>query len=341
MPPPNIIYPLFLAQAGCPFACVYCNQRLLTGTTRGSRVPWEERIREFAETAIRQERPGEIAFYGGTFTMLADRVMNRLLDAASGWIEAGAFTGIRFSTRPDGISAEIVGTLKNFPVSTIELGVQSLSDPVLEASMRGYTEARVRQAVALLRESEWRLGIQLMVGLPGDSGPRFQHTIKATRALAPDLVRLYPTLVLTGTLLAQWYARGRYQPLSLEQALTRCCNAYDAFRQSGIRVARMGLHADRQLDRDGCVLAGPHHPAFGYLVKVTWWRWRIAKALAEGQGTEKVAVVWVPARQLSEVVGPNRNNVRQLQQVFRLKRLEICADADCPADGFRLELEKG
>lgn len=333
------IYPLFLAQAGCPFRCVYCDQsQSVTSDPQGpDGSGWLERVRALACCARERNRPGEFACYGGTFTRLPRALMTAILSAARREVEGGAFTGIRFSTRPDAVTSEVLEALAPYPVTTIELGVQSLSDRVLAAARRGYTAATVERAAAQVKARGYRLGIQLMIGLPGESAADFCATVAGAVALEPDLVRLYPTLVLTGTVLADWYADGRYAPLSLEQALDRACDGYTAFRRTGIAIARMGLHADPQLARPGVVTAGPYHPAFGYLVKGLWWRRRLYDALAERRGDQADLVLRVPARQLSEALGPQRGNLQQLRSLLEMPRLEVKSDPELALDHWRLE----
>jgi hypothetical protein len=67
-----------------------------------------------------------------------------------------------------------------------------------------------------------------MMGLPGDTEQRFSRSITETIALQPDLVRIYPTLVLAGTKLSEWHAGGDYRPLTLEEAIVWGTAAYDS-----------------------------------------------------------------------------------------------------------------
>lgn len=323
------IYPIFLPHAGCPFQCVYCNQNAVTGLPSGDACEKrlavsEQSIRNLAEQAERHSRPGEIAFYGGTFTALPETTMTSLLQCAGAHVSAGRFSGIRFSTRPDCLSADVCALLSRYPVQTVELGVQSLCDDVLVRSRRGYSADCVREAVKRTRAGGWSLGIQLMPGLPGDDPDRFRMTVAETVALRPDFVRLYPTVVLHGTVLAQWFRKGEYMPLSLDDAVSWCAEACGAFDAAGIRIARMGLHADRELLKSGSIVAGPFHPAFGYLVRVRRWRDRIDACLRDTMktGAQKVALT-VPAAAISEVVGPGRSNVTYWKEKWRIGTLSV------------------
>lgn len=322
------IYPIFLPHAGCPFQCVYCNQNsVISDRLSGSSIRdyLHGRLDVFRDHASKQTAtPGELAFYGGTFTAIAADVMRFVLDTASLWVERGVFSGIRFSTRPDRLGPEIRCILADYPVRTIELGVQSLVDSVLLASGRGYRAAAVSDAVASVRAMGWELGIQLMLGLPGDQREKFLASVFAAIDLKPDFVRLYPTLVLPGTVLADRHAAGRYRPLTIDEAVAWCTEAYEAFVEADIPVVRMGLHADPALQKPGAVAAGPYHPAFGYLVKVNWWRRQVDRFLAAADRTSgKRLLLRAPARYISEVHGPARGNINHWLTHWHLAEVQV------------------
>lgn len=336
------IYPVFLAHAGCPFQCVYCNQRAMTRLAPSADagngvVPrFQAQFSRLLEDARKQRRPGELAFYGGTFTALPRAVIGEILDSVTPWVRAGVFSGLRFSTRPDGMSEEIGARLSPYPVETIELGVQSLVDEVLEISQRGYSSERVKGAVELIRKGGWRLGLQLMLGLPGDSPARFAETVARALALKPDFVRIYPTLVVTGTELAEWYRSGSYVPLPLDEAISWCVPAYEAFHRARIPVARLGLHPDPELQKPGTVVAGPCHPAFGYLVRVEWWKMRVDRYLESHDGSiaGKAMTLCIADRSLSEVIGPAHANIRYWVERWHLAEAKVKGRADQPPAAF-------
>ncbi|MGV8074297.1 MAG: elongator complex protein 3 [Syntrophobacteraceae bacterium] len=340
------IYPIFLPQWGCPFQCVYCNQLVVTASGLEMKSKEEagayfnERVARLAEDSRRTDMPGELSFYGGTFTALPKAILRGLLDASSCWVERGVFTGIRFSTRPDCITPEVCAVLSEYPIRTVELGVQSLSDTVLRESRRGYTSETVLKAAHLVRQHGWDLGIQLMLGLPGDTRERFLDSISGTINMRPDFVRIYPTLVLEGTLLAEWNSLGLYKPLRLDEAIAWCVPAYSALLEADIPVARMGLHADPELEKPGKVIAGPYHPAFGYLVRVYWWRERVDAFLQtrERDQCSSRATLLVPNRYVSEVAGPGRSNICYWRERWKLDRLEVKGDPDLA--GTQMEFKR-
>lgn len=338
------IYPLFIPHAGCPFQCVYCNQHLTTASVLGKTSGLVEYCRERLEALARDARqrgiPGELAFYGGTFTALPCDTLRGILDTASSLIDEGIFTAIRFSTRPDCITGDVCDLLAGYPIRTVELGVQSLSDEVLRTSRRGYTGERVRQAVELVKAYGWNAGIQLMPGLPGDTPRHFLDSVQKTIGLGPALVRIYPTVVLKDTPLAEWYLSGNYHALGIEEAIQWCVPAYDAFIGAGIPVARMGLHADPELQKPETIVAGPYHPAFGYLVKVHRWRNEIDKYLEGEALSRKKLCIFVPWGSESEVIGPGRENLHYWRKKWSLQDIRVAGKSELPPGHFSVSIEE-
>lgn len=343
------IYPVFLPHAGCPFQCVYCNQHGVISSNDGisRETGIMARFYEQLDTLLGHVRngstPGELAFYGGTFTALPLLVLRSILDEASARVKEGLFTGIRFSTRPDGVAPDICSCLAEYPISTVELGAQSLSDEVLKQSRRGYASAAVAAAAARVREQGWKLGIQIMPGLPGETAKDFKHTLDGTIDLRPHFVRLYPTVVLPRTLLADWFAGGLYRPLTLDTAVEYCAFAYDAFTDAGIKVIRMGLHPDPALQKPGAVLAGPYHPAFGYLVRARWWRNRVDARVRSGdageRGTTCTMTLRVGENVISEIVGPHRSNIAYWIEKWQLEHVNVARDPGLRETRFECQLE--
>ncbi len=289
----TLIVPVFIPNQGCPYRCVYCRQEDVTGT--GGHLPGPSEIRKTLNTAIHSQRFGsafdrEIAFYGGTFTGLSLESMKGLLSAAFPWVADGSFQSMRVSTRPDTLDEERLSLMRRHGVATVELGVQSLHDDVLQRTRRGYLSADVERAVALLRQFGFKVGVQLMPGLPGDSGARFIETVEKAVELGPDLVRLYPTVVLRDTVLARWYRCGSYRPLSLDDAVELCTEACVRFESTGIPVIRIGLLAPDDLVAEGGILAGPWHPAFGFLVRSAVYHREIERLLPEDAETFRIRV---------------------------------------------------
>ena len=277
-----LIVPVFLPFQGCSHRCVYCDQEKITSQKADPLHP--QAVTRVLDQALRSSRfdpaeKHEVAFYGGTFTRLTKAGMEGLLGAVAPYLKAGSFDSIRLSTRPDGVDRETLLFLKGRGVKTVELGAQSMDDEVLRQSQRGHCAADTVRSVRLLREQGLKVGIQLMPGLPGDSKEGFLAALDRVIALGPDMVRLYPTVVIRGTELDRLYRRGTYEPWGLEQALEVCTESVFRLEGQAIPVIRIGLMTSPSLREPGQIVAGPWHEAFGHMVRSSLYHRKIESLL--------------------------------------------------------------
>lgn len=305
-----MIIPFFIPHYGCPHQCVFCNQKTITG----SRKPINpEHIPIVIESYLRSscsQQPAEAAFYGGSFTALPIENQKSFLEAVQPAVRSGKISRIRVSTRPDCITPDILMLLRGYGVKIVELGVQSMDDAVLTLSGRGHTALDSVNAVSLLKDYGFSIGIQIMTGLPGDSGREFNETIEKIIRLSPNFVRIYPVVVIRNTPLAELFLSGRYAPLPLNLAVTLCANALDRFRSAGIPVIRIGLQPTEELMKQGAVLGGPYHPAFCQLVESLLFLRKMRELAAK----EKNITFLVNPVELSSAIGQKRENILSLKK---------------------------
>lgn len=224
------------------------------------------KLREYRAT-IPADFAVEAAFYGGSFTGLSASEQEALLAPAYQAGQEGLIDGIRISTRPDLIDATGLKHLKKWGVRTVELGAQSLDQGVLIAAGRGHTPEDTRRSARLIQDAGLKLGLQMMLGLPGDTRDKTLATGQGLGELRPDFVRIYPTIVMRGTLLHKLYQAGSYCPLTLAEAIDWTEWLYISFNRWEIPIIRMGLQTTDSLLKPGEIIAGPFHPAFGELVE--------------------------------------------------------------------------
>lgn len=258
--------PIFISHFGCPNDCVFCNQKKING--RETDVTLED-VRNIIETYLEtlpKKSKKEVAFFGGTFTGISMDLQKQYLSVVNEYIKKEKIDGIRLSTRPDYINEEIVDMLKNFGVTTVELGVQSFDEKVLKKSHRFYSMEKVYTASKLIKEAGIELGIQLMIGLPEATFESDLESAKKTVEIAPDIARIYPTLVIKETQLERMYKDGSYIPLTIDEAVKRCKKIQSLLEINGINVIRVGLQPTEELKEGENVLGGPFHPAFKELV---------------------------------------------------------------------------
>lgn len=304
--------PFFIAHRGCPHRCVFCDQEQIAGGD-GS-LPSASEIR--GKVAVWRRSSGglpvEAAFFGGSFTALPTEDQEKLLLPLQPLLEKGQVASIRVSTRPDALDAQCASFLRRMGVTKVELGVQSLDEEVLEQSGRGHDAGPVGEAIECLKGEGISVGLQLMPGLPGDTAEKSLNTLSAALGLAPDFLRIYPTVVLAGTRLAELFDAGIYRPLTLQQAVTLCKVMLHRALISGVPVVRMGLQPTEDLNRQGTVVAGPYHPAFRQLVEAELRYDLLARLVDDGcRGASGVVVYCAPSR-ISDVKGQRGGNLDRL-----------------------------
>ncbi|HBL40092.1 MAG TPA: radical SAM protein [Ruminococcaceae bacterium] len=302
---------LFVPHMGCPQQCSFCNQRIISGTVTPPNASAVERACEQAKKGIHGGDTVQLAFFGGSFTAIDRNYMIQLLTAAKPYVDSGFLNGgIRVSTRPDCIDREILDLLRSYGVSAIELGAQSMDDRVLMLNHRGHTAQDVRNASQLISSCGFELGLQMMTGLYGSTDCDSLETAKELIALCPQTVRIYPTVVLRGTQLDEWYRSGEYVPQTVEQAVNLCSELLQQFEENGIRVIRLGLHAQEDVERQ--MVAGAYHPALRELCQGEIYYRKAFEFLKNmPQGQYQIAVA---PTELSKAVGQKKINLSRLAQ---------------------------
>ncbi|MDR4987870.1 MAG: radical SAM protein [Bacteroidales bacterium] len=312
--------PIFIPMQGCLFDCVYCNQHHVTGQTVELR---DQEIRQIIENHLEtlsvKDSRIEIAFFGGSFTALPRDRQRHYLELVRPCLEHNRVDGIRLSTRPDYIDSATLCMLQEYGVQTIELGVQSMDDRVLELSGRGHTAEDVRLAAALIKDSGFSLALQMMPGLPGDTLEKSMHTAAEIIALGAEATRIYPTLVIRNTRLAELYRNNTYSPLTLDEAVLWCSLIVPVFEKAGVHILRLGLHPSDGLLHGHEMLAGPFHVAFGELVYSEIWH-NIFMEITPDQS--KGVAIAVHPRQLNHAIGHKSKNKNMLREKFRSVRFE-------------------
>lgn len=325
----HYIIPIFVPHKGCPNDCVFCNQKKITGQeNETSSKDAVDKIEAFLHTIPAKDVDVEVAFYGGSFTAIPFEQQTELLSAAYSYVCQGRVQHIRVSTRPDCISREILLNLKAYGVKIVELGVQSMDDAVLVESHRGHTSQDVLNAIALLREFDFVIGIQLMVGLPGDSRKKCIETTKKLITLKPDIARIYPALVIRHTHMEELYYQGKYIPLSIMEAAETCKDMLILLKKNNIEVIRIGLQPTDNIALGADVVAGPFHPAMRQMVEALIYRDMLEYFLAEQKVYNKNLTLIVNPKDISNILGQRKSNIIYIKNKFSLDKIFILQDSD-------------
>ena len=336
--------PIFISHFGCPNSCVFCNQKKING--RETDVTIED-LKSTIETYLKtlpKKSKKEVAFFGGTFTGISMELQKDYLEATYEYIEKGDIDGIRLSTRPDCINEEIVAQLKKYGVTAVELGVQSLDEEVLLATERFYPVDVVKKACEIIKKAGISLGIQLMIGLPKSTFEKDYKTALKALEMKPDMIRIYPTLVIKGTKMAKMYEQGEYKALTIEEAVERTRKIYALLEFNGLNIIRVGLQPSEDLQEEGVIISGPFHPAFRELVETEIY-YDFFKKILKKDG--KLDIV-VNEKSVSKSVGIKKANKIRLKEYFNLsidnsvEREDVVVNGEkySRLDVLRGELEK-
>ena len=316
------IIPVFVPHLGCPNDCVFCNQRRIAGQQRCADAESVRQAVQEANTLLPKGTRRQLAFYGGSFTAIDVSVQTALLTAAKEYLDRGDISSIRLSTRPDAIDGAVLDRLEAFGVETVELGAQSLDDGVLLLSGRGHTAQDVVDASKLIKSRGFKLILQMMTGLPGDTKEKSVETAKRIIALSPDGVRIYPTVIVRDTALFDLWQHGHYREHTVEDAVDWCAEIVPLFDAAGIPVIRLGLNPTDELS-GGAAAGGAYHPALGELVKSRIML-KKAQTLLGGIEENSAVEIVVGRGKTSQMLGQKRCNYESLVRDFRLKSLRVC-----------------
>lgn len=315
------IIPIFVPHKGCPNDCIFCNQRKISGELKdvtGKDV--KDTIEYYLSNFKDDSKYVEVAFFGGSFTGIGKDKQEELLEAANEYIKQGKVSSIRISTRPDYIDKNILKFLKKYNVKTIELGVQSANNYILNKCRRGHDFEDVKKASKLIRRKRFILGHQMMVGLPESTLLDEINTAKSLIKLKPKIVRIYPVLVIKGTQLEKDFLNEEYVPLTIEQGVERSKEVLKLFNSKNIRVIRIGLQTTDEItspEAEGSqVVAGPYHPAFRQLVESGLWYDCVVEKIKKFN--TKVKQVEISANELNvnNIIGHKRENIEKLKEFY-------------------------
>ena len=332
------IIPVFVPHWGCPHACVFCNQRSITGQRKNATAEDVQQAIMTAAAFLPKGEKRQLAFYGGSFTAIPAKEQETLLEAAQPYLARGEISSIRLSTRPDAIDEETLARLRCFGVETVELGAQSMDEEVLRLAGRGHTAADVERASRLIREAGFSLVLQMMTGLPGDTPEKDLETARRLIACKPDGVRIYPTVIVRGTALYELWRAGKYREHTVEDAVEVCARLLQLFERAGIEVLRVGLNPTEELS-GGEAAAGAYHPALGELVRSRIYRSRAEELLAGIAPGSRVTLT-VGKGKTSQMTGQHRQNLDHLKARFALREIRVRENPASNGEIITVSVEK-
>ncbi len=322
--------PIFIRELACPHQCIFCNQEKISNTFS---VPTPKEISKIIDSYLETIPEGteiNIAFFGGSFTGIPPEEMTSYLKVAQTYVKTGKVQGIRISTKPDYITNPILDILEQYGVTAIELGAQSTNDKILVKSGRGHKFDAIENAAKLIRKRNFELGLQMMLGLPYDTLELSMQTARDIVRLKADTTRIYPTVVVEGTVLEKMYKKGEYHVLSMEDAISWSKEVLKIFNEAGVKVLRVGLHPSEELELGKSLIAGPIHPSFKEMVLSELW----SDLLNDKKLNKEKCIIQVAKNQLNYAIGYKGRNRNTLQT----KGYEIKFVADESLKDFELNV---
>ena len=315
------IIPIFVPHLGCPNNCTFCNQKKISGQTKMvTAKDVDDTINYYLKNFKDNHKYVEVAFFGGSFTAIEKEKQIELLEAVQKYIKNKLVNSIRISTRPDCIDKEILKRMKKYHVKTIELGVQSTNNYILEKCKRGHTGEDVKKASKLIRSHGFILGHQMMIGLPESTKQDEINTAKELIKLKPKIVRIYPVLVIKDTELAEEYEKGEYTPLTVGQAVERCKDIVTMFNKNKINIIRIGLQNTEEItdpsSEQSSVIAGPYHPAFRQLVESSMWYDSIVDRIKKVNAKVKKVKIIANDVNINNIIGHKKENIIKLKDIY-------------------------
>ena len=336
----HVNIPIFIPHLGCPNQCVFCNQRTISGVSEFDISDVKSQI-DTALATIDPSSDVEIAFFGGSFTGIDRELMESLLRLAYVYVSDGRVKSLRCSTRPDYINEEILTILKQYGVTTIELGLQSSSDHVLQLTKRGHSYHDEAKACKMIVEQGFSLVGQMMIGLPGSTVESEIATAQFIIDSGADGARIYPTVVFHETELCHMASVGEYSPLNLEDAVERSARVLEMFLDAGVDVIRIGLCSSENLADTDKYYAGPNHPALGEMVESAMIYNKISRFLNRDSSYDGVTLkLYVAKGNLSKTIGQKKSNKNRLIQEFGFADVKITEDIALRGYQFKIEEER-
>ncbi|MFH2100950.1 MAG: tRNA uridine(34) 5-carboxymethylaminomethyl modification radical SAM/GNAT enzyme Elp3 [Candidatus Micrarchaeota archaeon] len=239
-------------EGSCTRECIYCPFTGKAAKSYTGEEPAALRARQFSFDPIEQVRGRivqlgemghptekcELILMGGTFLEMNPKYkrsfVKGIYDALNGRKEKTLASAIRmnetakhraigftFETRPDVCTKKHIDEILSYGATRVELGVQHPDDKIYSSIRRGHTVKEVVDATRELKDSAFKVLYHVMPGLPG-SGKR--KDVSMVRRLfrderfKPDMLKIYPTLVIPGTVLERMVKDREFRPYSSEKA---------------------------------------------------------------------------------------------------------------------------
>lgn len=135
--------------------------------------------------------------------------------------------GLTVETRPDYCKEKEIDRMLNFGTTRVEIGIQTLYDNVYKLVNRGHTTKDSIEAIRIAKDAGLKINSHMMPNLPGTSYQQDEEMFTklfSNPDYRPDMLKIYPCLVIKGTELFDWWKEGTYRPYELDELITLIAN---------------------------------------------------------------------------------------------------------------------
>lgn len=306
------IIPIFVPYQGKMADNIFCNKETFNqGKNKITKEDIETTIKDHLKE-IKDEEEVEVFFYGGSFTSLDIEKQEEFLKTVFKYIQNKKIESIKIFSSPEFINKKILKLLKKYNVKTIELGVNSTNNYILQRAKIGYTFEDIKTASKLIKRYRFKLGYQIMVGLPESTKLDEIKTAKDLAKFRPKIVKIYPLLVKKGTELEKEYNENMYTPLTIVQAVETSKEIVRIFLKKKTKVIRV----KESIQEENDIVAGPFHPEFRQLVESSLWYDAIVNKIKELNVKVLEVKVDVNPIDVNSVIGYKNENINKLKETY-------------------------
>lgn len=180
-------------------------------------------------------------------------------------------SNLKVAVSPSIVNKELLKMLKSYGVTAIELEALSTNGYILKRCGCIYTIDDIKKAAKLVKWNRFKLSFQVGIGLPDSNKFDELNTAKELAKLKPNLVRIYPMVVVRNTALEEEFNTGIYEPLTLNQAIERCKETIYEFNRRKVKEIRIVKQNELNKSEETEIVAGPLHKDFAQLVTDSIW----------------------------------------------------------------------
>lgn len=223
---------------------------------------------------------------------------------------------IKISTSPELINKELIKMLKQYRVSTIELEIQSTNGYILKRCGYNYSMKDIKKATRMIKWNGMKVSHLVGIGLPESTKIDELNTAKDLAKLKPNLVRIYPMVVVKNTKLEEYFNSGEYEPLTLNQAIERCKETIYAFNVKKVKQISIVKQNELNKSEENEIVAGPYHEEFAQLVTDSIWYDSIVDKIKKFNVKVKKVNIEVNPKDLTNIYGHDRENAQKLEEIY-------------------------